>query len=245
MQRTNGDSPKEAGEGHSCPFAGLWRMFRRGYEFFRICLRANVLLRPFRRRAAMESEPADVTFPKLMEQLKSARPANPCVAAGLVAWATAAVVVSISGWYVLAPRADTSDRVISTGAHETKFEQLPDRVVLSLEADTTVRVNVAGRERIAKVEKGTAMFVVPRGLATPFLIDTFLARAVVQAEARLSVAVDGFSVVVNVEEGIILLYDRRAGPGAQARRMQKGDSVLLRPDVMVFIEVARDASRRS
>lgn len=220
--RDGSDPPRGAGEGRVCPFAGLWRLLRHGFELYRVCWRENLLLRPFRRRTDLCGPPSNLSFPKLIEKLNSTRATHPCAPIGLVLGATASVVLSVGAWLMLGVSASMPSNLIMTAKHEARSEQLPDGSVLTIDARSTVQVNVTPRERVANVELGTVMFDVKSGL--PFAVHTFLARALVTATAKFRVVVDESSVEFAVEEGAILLYDRNAKSDAPALKLEKGQS---------------------
>lgn len=244
MQTTREGEPSPASGGRGwCPLDRLRHMCRAAVESFAACLKANVLLRPFRRREATGEIPTNKTFHELMAALNSAQPveamqsSHSCGATGLVLVATAAVVVSSGALVMFILNTSVSGRLITTGAYETTASQWPDGSVLSLEVESAVRVNVTEQQRSARVVRGVVTFKVPN-LTLPFMVETPLARVHVPAQALFRVAVSAVSADVDVLQGTVWIYEQGVKGAAQARRLEAGETYHVSAHAMASLAAA-------
>lgn len=232
------NAQRRTSEEHRRPFDWLRRPLCRAFELYRNCLPENLLLRALTPRRAAERQPlSKLTVADFLRTLRSAETTSPHEARALVATATAAVFVAIGG-LLLVFNGGTPDRVITTGANETSSARLSDGSVLHLGARSTVRADLTGQQRVANMEEGEVIFNVAQDLARPFIVNTFLASAVVAAGARFRVTV-GSSVEFQVYEGVVEVLLRHAKPGAPKRILQKG-SPPFRVSVDEIVAVAAE-----
>jgi ferric-dicitrate binding protein FerR (iron transport regulator) len=165
-------------------------------------------------KSALRTEPVQPT--------DSVQSGHPFSVVGLVLVATAAVMIALTAFWVAILNKGPEGRLIVTGAHESNAAQFADRSVVSVEANTTVRVNVTEQQRSAHVIGGAVTFDVP-AMKPPFWVETSEAQVRVTEASRFRVAVSATVVDIEMYEGAVMLYERDVPTGAPGRWLKKGD----------------------
>jgi ferric-dicitrate binding protein FerR (iron transport regulator) len=148
----------------------------------------------------------------------------------------AAIVVWIGLCLLLSQSMKTPERLITTGANATITVHQPDQSVLSVGQDSMVRV--IAEQHVAYIDDGEMTIDVPPGVTTPWVVETFDARAIVPAKAKLRVAVRS-SVEFEVYAGAVQIYERGAKPGTPARLLQRGGAYRMPINAMASVVAER------
>lgn len=116
---------------------------------------------------------------------------------------------------------ETSDHAVTTAAHESKTRQLADGSKVSLESDSTLRIEFTDLRRDVHLSRGKAMFDVVMDMKRPFVVSTFLVD-IAAVESKFSISIDT-SVEVMVYEGMVAISRRGTKAGAPVVTVKKGE----------------------
>jgi hypothetical protein len=200
---------------------------RRFISWWWICTHCVGEFMPLRRRpsasgSARQAQPdrSNVT-PVIWWRGPPAKPTRPWEAVALVLLSTTAVILVIAAMMFLL--SSSSSHVITTGAGEAITTRLPGGSVLSVSANSTLKVVVTDQHWGVRLMEGEAVFDVPANLRRPFVVETVLLTATAAPGTKFRVAIGSF-VELDVYEGGVQVLPRGAKAGAAARLLHKGAS---------------------
>ena len=227
----------------------LWLMRSRRHlcEFIligRLDVRLTRVVRSERDQSRAEPDQSNVTHVNWWHG-SSLKPAETRDRRHIAGWGVAASVLLLLPMVFLLPRmndVETADGTIATAANEAKTRRLEDGSRVSLNADSTLRVEFTGKRRDVHLLQGKAIFDVERDTKRPFVVNTFLVD-IAAVESKFAVKIDT-SVEVAVYEGVVEVSGRSAKAGAPVITVKPGETYRVPIDrFRAIVANGSDSSR--
>lgn len=138
------------------------------------------------------------------------------------AWNVAATVLVMLPviFFLARMNGEAPDRTVTTASHESKTRQLEDGSKVSLDSNSTLRVEYTDLRRGVHFSQGKATFDVVMDLKRPFVVSTVFVD-IAAVESKFSVEIDT-SVEVMVHEGMVAISGRETKVGSPVVTVKKG-----------------------
>jgi hypothetical protein len=161
-------------------------------------------------------------------------------AIGLVVTATVAMLLATGLLVVSYLNGNSASITYETASNESRTQQLEDGTVVSLGAQSKLRINFTSERRVVQQLQGEVTFDVAEDAARPFIVSTFLVD--LAQGTKFAVVVDT-TVTVTVHEGILSVARRDATPGSPEITVKRGDSYRVPVDGLRTVDASNGGQR--